>query len=262
MNRGQLKEIWKREEDIAHIHGWDFSHIHGRYEEEEDLPWDFWACIQAYRTDDKKLLDMDTGGGEFLLSFRHPCENTAAIESYPPNVELCREVLLPLGIDFREAYGGAVLPFPDESFDIVTNRHGDYQPRELWRILKPNGVFLTQQVGAENDRELVQLLLPDVTALPFPKSYLAVREAELLEQGFEVLERGETRRPIRFYDVGALVWFARIIEWEFPGFSVEGCLEQLYHAQEILEEKGVIEGSIHRFYLAARKIGSGSAKKE
>ena len=31
-----LKEEWLKEESIAHIHihGWDFSHIDGRYEEE------------------------------------------------------------------------------------------------------------------------------------------------------------------------------------------------------------------------------------
>ena len=55
------------------------------------------------------------------------------------------------------------------------------------------------------------------------------------------------------FDVGALVWFARIIEWEFPGFSDEKCLEQLYEVQGILEKTGVIEGSIHRFYIVARK---------
>lgn len=54
--------------------------------------------------------------------------------------------------------------------------------------------------------------------------------------------------------VGALVWFARIIEWEFPGFCVKDCLPQLYHAQEILEERDVIEGRIHRFLLAVRKM--------
>ena len=41
MNTEQLKEVWKQEEAIAHIHGWDFSHIHGRYEEEDVLPWFF-----------------------------------------------------------------------------------------------------------------------------------------------------------------------------------------------------------------------------
>ena len=251
MNTEPLKEIWKQEEAIAHIHGWDFSHIHGRYEEEE--PWDFPEIIQKYRTDSMKLLDMETGGGEFLLSLHHPNQNTAAIEAYPPNVKLCKEVLLPLGIDFKEAEGAGQLPFADESFDMVTNRHGDYNAAELRRVIKPNGLFLTQQVGAENDRELVQLLLPHITELPFPKQYLAVMKSELLEQGFEVLESGEVFRPIRFYDVGALVWFARIIEWEFPGFSVDCCLEQLYKAQEILDKDGAIEGSIHRFYLAARK---------
>ncbi len=252
MNTEQLKEVWKQEEAVAHIHGWDFSHIHGRYEE-GDLPWDFRAIIQEYREDSMKLLDMETGGGEFLLSLRHPNKNTAAIEAYPPNVKLCQEVLLPLGIDFREAGGADRLPFPDECFDMVTNRHGSYDAAELRRVLKPNGLFLTQQVGAENDWEFVHLLLPHITELPFPKQYLELSKAELLENGFEVLKCGEVRRPIRFFDVGALVWFARIIEWEFPGFSVDRCLEQLYKAQEVLDKQGVIEGSIHSFYLAARK---------
>lgn len=253
MNTEQLKEVWKQEEAIAHIHGWDFSHIHGRYEEEDVLPWDFRAIIQNYRKDCMKLMDMETGGGEFLLSLNHPNKNTAAIEGYPPNVKLCKEVLLPLEIDFKEADGADRLPFPNSGFDLVTNRHGDYDAAELRRVLKPNGLFLTQQVGAENDRELVQLLLPHIAEVPYPKQYLDVRIAELLEHGFEVLESGEARQPIRFFDVGALVWFARIIEWEFPSFSVESCLDQLYEAQAILEKTGVIEGGIHRFYIVARK---------
>ena len=254
MDREQLRKEWQKEEDIAHIHGWDFSHISGRYEEEDDLPWDFGEVIRKYRKDSMKLLDMDTGGGEFLLSFQHPHENTAAIEGYPPNVELCKEVLLPLGIDFREAYGGCErLPFDDACFDIITNRHGDYNIEELRRVLKPEGLFLTQQVGAENDRELVRLLLPEFTEVPFPGHYLSVKEKEFAAHGFEILERGEVRRPIRFFDVGALVWFARIISWEFPGFSVENSLEQLYRAQDMIEKDGVIEGNIHRFYLVAGK---------
>ncbi|MDO5100860.1 MAG: methyltransferase domain-containing protein [Eubacteriales bacterium] len=253
MNQAQLKEIWKQEEAIAHIHGWDFSHIHGRYVEEDNLPWDFRAVIQSYREDSMKLMDMETGGGEFLLSLHHPAKNTAAIEGYPPNVELCKKVLLPLGIDFKEADGCDRLPFSDGSFDMITNRHGDYDVAELRRLLKPNGLFLTQQVGAENDRELVQLLLPQITEVPYPKQYLDVRKAELLEHGFEVLEYGEAYQPIRFFDVGALVWFARIIEWEFPDFSVDKCLQQLYRAQEMIDQNGVIEGSIHRFYIIARK---------
>ena len=51
MNRAELKSIWKKEEKTAYIKGWDFSHIHGRYEEENDLPWDYEKIVRQYLTD-------------------------------------------------------------------------------------------------------------------------------------------------------------------------------------------------------------------
>ena len=48
MDELKLREIWKKEEEAAHIHGWDFSHINGRYEEENDLPWDYEKIIKSY----------------------------------------------------------------------------------------------------------------------------------------------------------------------------------------------------------------------
>ena len=70
--------IWKEEENIAHIHGRDFSHIAGRYTEETDLPRDYRQIIQSRLKPEMKLLDVDTGGGELLLSLHHPIENTGA----------------------------------------------------------------------------------------------------------------------------------------------------------------------------------------
>ncbi len=248
----ELIQAWKAEEAIAHIHGWDFSHIDGRYTEQDDLPWDYRAVIGEYLRPEMKILDIDTGGGEFLLSLNHPYENTAASENYPPNVRLCEAVLLPLGIDFRPGDGKGKLPFDDGSFDLVINRHGDFHAEEIHRVLKPGGLFITQQVGAENDRELVELLCGEVP-LPFPEQYLNLTIRKFEEAGFRVLRGEECFRPIRFFDMGALVWFARIIQWEFPGFSVDTHLENLLSSQKILEEHGSIDGSIHRFLLVAQK---------
>jgi SAM-dependent methyltransferase len=200
-----------------------------------------------------KLLDIDTGGGEFLLSLSHPYHNLAATENYSPNVKLCKNKLLPQKIDFRKADAEKSLPFPDENFDIIINRHGNYRPDEIWRLLKYGGIFITEQVGAENDRELVELLLNDMPDLPFPDQYLKIAEEAFKGQGFSIIEGKEAFRPIKFWDVGALVWFARIIEWEFPDFNVKDCLENLYRAQELLRKNGVIEGTIHRFLLIAKK---------
>lgn len=246
--------IWKAEEEAAHMHGWDFSHLDGRYMEETDLPWDFRALIGEYLRPEHRLLDMDTGGGEFLLSLGHPHGRTSATEGYPPNAALCRETLSPLGVDFHEADCLGPLPFGDSSFDVVTNRHGSFLPEELFRILKPGGVFLTQQVGEKNDRELAELLLPG-TPLPFPGMNLEEQSRRFRQAGFAILQGKEAFRPIRFFDVGALVWFARVIPWEFPGFSVERCLPQLEKAQALLEQEGCVNGTIHRYLLVAQKPG-------
>ena len=251
MTKDQRIAAWKAEEEIAHIHGWDFSHIDERMVQEE-LPWDYREAICRYLTPDMKILDIDTGGGEFLRSLNHPYENTAAMENYPPNIALCEEVLLPLGIDFRPGGGNDQLPFDDECFDMVLNRHGDFGAEEIYRVLKPGGLFITQQVGAENDRELVELLCGK-TGVPFSEQYLTVVSEKFSHAGFTILRGEECFRPIRFFDVGALVWFARIIPWEFPNFAVDTHLDQLLDAQKLLENKGCIAGSVHRFLLVARK---------
>lgn len=254
MKKNELYRKWIEEEKNAQITGWDFSHIHGRYSEEHNLQWDFRKVIRKYLRDDMNLLDMETGGGEFLLSLEHPYSKTSAIEGYKPNVEYCKKKLPPLGINFKEADGENVLPFDENTFDIVTNRHGAYNISEIRRVLKKGGIFLTQQVGAENDRDLIRLLQPEITKPPFSEHYLGIQKRKFEESGFEILECGESMlQPIRFYDTGALVWFAKIIEWEFENFSVDTHLDNLYKAQELLEKNGAIEGHTHRFYFAARK---------
>lgn len=252
MNKKELYAIWKQEEDVAHIHGWDFSHLRNRYEEENDLPWSYESIVRSYLTEEKRILDFDTGGAEFLLSLGHPYEMTSATEGYKPNVELCRERLLPLGVTFKECSDCRNIPFEDNSFDVILNRHGGMKSKEFYRLLKKDGIFITEQVGSENDRDLVQMVLPD-TPTPFPDLKLEKQKTIFEKAGFRIVRAEEAFRPIEFYDVGAFVWFARVIEWEFPGFSVDSCFEQLLQMQKTIERNGKVVGTIHRFLIVAKK---------
>lgn len=252
MNKSYLRNVWKQEEEVAHIQGWDFSHIHGRYEEEKDLPWDYEEIVKQHLYRNLDIMDYDTGGGEFLLSLNHQYDRTSATEGYPPNVKLCTEKLLPLGINFKECHNPQKVPFGDESFDLIINRHGDFDVSELFRLLRQNGLFITEQVGGDNDRDLVEMVLPK-TGKPFPHLYLTEQRKHFENAGFEIVRAEEAYRPIKFYDVGAFVWFAHIIEWEFPGFSVDQCFEQLLKMQELIDKEGRIEGTIHRYLIVAKK---------
>ena len=137
---------------------------------------------------------------------------------------------------------------------IIINRHGDFNPPEIMRLLKPGGLFITQQVGSDNDRELVEMVLPGAEK-PFPHENLPEQSARFIDAGFEILQSDEAHGPIRFYDLGAFVWFARIIEWEFPGFSVDASFGRLLKLQETIEREGCIAGTTHRYLIAARKPG-------
>lgn len=148
MNYEELKSRWIQEELHA-FYGWDFAHLQSRWQHEA-LDWDYKSIVGEYLRPADHILDMGTGGGEFLLSLGHPYINTSVTEAWPPNIELCMDKLKPLGIEVFPVLDDTSLPIDDNCFDIVLNRQESYDLHEVKRILKPNGIFITQQVGGEN----------------------------------------------------------------------------------------------------------------
>ena len=250
MEFNKLKELWKIEENNAFT-GWDFSYLEGRCLEEE-LPWDYREILNKYLDPSYKMLDMGTGGGEFLLTLNHPYENTSITEMWEPNLKLCKEKLEPLGIEVRQVFDDTKLPFKANSFDIIINRHEFFDVKEIERILKPDGVFITQQVGGKNNEVLSRALIKDFKPL-FSKNTLNNRLMELKNNHFEILHSEECFPYLRFKDVGAIVYFAKIIEWEFPNFSVENCFKELRKLNEEIKDNGYIESIEHRFIIACKK---------
>lgn len=250
MKTNELKEMLLKEETNV-FSGWDFSYLKNRWKDEQ-IPWDYYEIIKEYLKDDMNLLDMGTGGGEFLLTLNHPYENTYVSEGYEPNVELCRQKLSPLGITVEKSVGEEI-PYESEQFDIIINRHESYDIQEVYRCLKPQGIFITQQIGCENDMDLVRRIDPEAK-LRFPDKNLAYAIEEAEKEKFIILKQEEAITPILFYDLGAFVYFAKIIEWEFIDFSVETCFEQLLDMQKEIDEKGYLQGSEHRYLMVLKKV--------
>ena len=68
-----------------------------------------------------------------------------------------------------------------------------------------------------------------------------------------IIKQDEFFPEMKFLDIGALVYFAKIIEWEFPNFSVERCYEQLCKLQSIVNKHGYVKSKGHRFIIVAQK---------
>ena len=80
------------------------------------------------------------------------------------NAPVARDRLRPLGVDVVNASSERT-PWADASFDLVLSRHEAIEPAEIARILRPGGVFLTQQVAKEQWQEL-SAFFPDRTVFP------------------------------------------------------------------------------------------------
>ena len=231
--------------------GWDFSFMDGRWRENPPT-WDYRAMILDRFRRAGSLLDMGTGGGEFLASLPFLPADTSATEGYPPNLPLARDRLKPLGVRVEPPFPGGRLPFVDAAFDLVINRHEAYVPTEVRRVLRPGGRFLTQQVGGRDNIRLNQMLgAGDVRQYGDWDLSRAVRELE--DAGLSIADAREEFPETVFIDVGAVVYYLLAVPWQIDGFSVDEYREPLAALHRTIQPDGGIAVTSHRFLIEAER---------
>ncbi len=251
MTSDPLVESWLREEAAPFV-GWDFSYIYDRWTEEHP-PWSYEDLAREALRAARSAVALGTGGGARLgkLVDAFP-ERMFATEAYPPNLDLARARLGPLGVtvvpyESVDVLGGP-LPFADRSLDVVLDRHESYDAREVARVLRPGGRFLTQQVDGRDKPDLLARFgltpaLPQVTLGRF----VAAAEAAGL-----VVERAEEWWGNSvFTDVGALVYYIKATR-TVPSFSVARYESVLRTLQAELRTTGALRFRCGRFLLSAR----------
>ena len=249
--RAELLEAWLREERQPFT-GWDFSYLKDRLAGERE-PWSYMDRAGELMRCASSVVDLDTGGGERLLRLReHWPSRVVVTEDYAPNFELVRERFPPLGVEVVRATVSDTgpMPFGDGEFDLVLNRHAQFNPSEVARVLSPGGTFLTQQVHGMWLWDLLAAF--DVTPpvpVNSPEKYVPKLEAAGLVM--EAVEEWEGR--MAFLDVGAIVYYLKAVPWDVPGFTVRTHLKYLLALQERLESGEELSFHTARFLLEARK---------
>ena len=254
----QRYETFVQEALDAAFQGWDFAYVNGYGSDvEEPLEWCYKNVVREYAADCSVLLDIGTGGGEFLASLQPLPASTSATESYPPNIPVAKERLEPLGVKVfgieegrQEQYP---LPFEGNFFDLVVSRHEGYESRELYRILKSGGTFITQQVGRRNSENLRMIFGSIEDADDFDWDLDHCRQF-LADAGFTIVTAREHLGYSRFYDIRALVYFMKALPWEFPGFDARTQRRQLLNIYLKILQDGYFDVSSHRFFVIARKV--------
>ena len=242
--------------------GWDFAHIHGRYVEGKPS-WTFAQEARNVIQQSQSMLDMATGGGEFLSSLSPLPRTCCTTEGYPPNSRIALERLRPIGIDvvftFWDDNGveprRGALPFRTEAFDFVMDRHESFLPGEVVRVLTHGGIFLTQQVGSLNNPELREFFgrKPENLLEGGVLWNLSRAVEEIESAGMKVLQKKEEKMASKFLDIGAVVYYLKAIPWEVPGFDTRTYSQQLFELHRRIVETGSFDVTTTRFYAKALK---------
>jgi len=145
------------------------------------------------------------------------------------------------------------LRFPDAAFDVVLNRHAPVYVEEIVRVLRSDGVFMTQQVGRRNTQNIL-------AAFGWrPESYgedwwqeMPTLVEQFQQNGCAIIARAEYDVRYRFRDIESLVFWLKSIPLP-EDFNIENHWRQV--AQIITEyrkPKG-IETNEHRELLIVQK---------
>jgi SAM-dependent methyltransferase len=242
--------------------GWDFTWLDERITT-DTLPWDYAEIVTGLARTSPDLLDLGTGGGEWLAQLSFRPVRTVATEAWPPNIAVARRRLEPLGVEVHAVEGvpdnndqfavgdATSLPFDDGAFHLVSCRHESFDAREVARVLCGGGHFVTQQVGDGLFREFRALFdAPQSTLAPLTLEMLC---AQVWESGMYVSESNESVKTVSFHDVGALAWYLTMVPWTVPGFDVVAQRDTLNRLHREIERSGPLRVPQTGMYLVARK---------
>ena len=236
----------------ASIEVWNFGWLEGRAVEERPT-WRYFDRVAERAAEVSTLLEVQAGVGSMIGTLPSLPRLSVATEGFPPSVAMAtprlrsRDVYLVVTSQTRQG-----LPFAEGTFELVISRH----PIEVWwreiaRVLRPGGSYFAQHVGPHSLRSLSEFLmgpLPDASTRDAQVERRAAEGAGLLVQS---MCREHPRTA--FYDIGAVVYFLRLVPWIVPSFTVAKYRDSLRQLHETIERHGAFETTASRTLIEATK---------
>jgi SAM-dependent methyltransferase len=233
--------------------GWDFSQVRV---DRDPVPWKYVDVVRRYLESCSRVLDIGTGGGEEFLSLAPYFGFGTGIDSDPAMIQVAKENTPPSLIErvsFKVMQAEA-LGFPDNFFDVVLNRHTPVFPGEIIRVLRPDGVLITQQVGSNNTKNICSVFRcgPGGEYKQDPTQDIQRLVDAFVKAGCEIIDRESYDVRCWFCDVESFVFWLKAVPIP-EDFDIERHWQEVDRIiTEYSTPKG-IETNEHRELLIVRK---------
>ena len=115
------------------------------------------------------------------------------------------------------------------------------------RILKPDGWFVTQQVGQRNLESLRTIFGTLGHAERRFDWDLSSAQRVAADAGLSLTDGRESLAKTRYHDIRTVVYYLKVLAWDFPHFDPEADLHRLENIAVLIARDGVFEDTCHRF---------------
>jgi SAM-dependent methyltransferase len=233
------------------VRGWDFSQI--KFSSEGPRI-NYRRVVESHLARNQRLLDIGTGGGEKFLKFAPKVKEAIGIDSDPKMIETARENSRKSGlfnVEF-EVCDSKKLKFGNQEFDVVIDRQAPFNAKEVARVLKPGGVFITQQVS-EGDKLNFKKIFQRGDSYGIKRGALKNKYLrELQEAGMGIIEE-KTANTIEYYQSMEDVVFLLANTPIVPDFDFENEQNKLKQIEERFTTEKGIKTNAERFLIVAKK---------
>lgn len=224
------------------IGNWDFDQI--KYKTEKLTNWDFYEMIKEHANKDSVCLDLGTGGGEKVLKYYPEVGKIYGSDFSKEMIKTAKEnaKMYPnRNVEFLQM-DNLNMTFPDKMFDLISARHTVINAKQIYKVLKDDGVLVIEGVDKKDCWELKEIFergqaFHDKVAIS-EKDYEDLKDAGFAE--IELVEVLENEYYETEEDLLALLLKTPILD----DFSEEDNYE-FEHRKEI--EKDLFEKYVNRY---------------
>lgn len=195
-------------EEVAKEIGWNFSKA--KYHVEQDVAYDYYKAVVQEITPQTKLLDIGCGSAEKSCRYFAFAKQVVGIDAEPEMLKRARANAVKYygekadKFQFQTGDCFGVFEFVDQEFDLVVSRHCGANMSEVFRVLKKNGVFVSEDIDRDDCLELKNYFSRGQN---YGKEELEKQVVmnECLKIGFSKIELLNFEQH-EFYDVESLVY--------------------------------------------------------
>ena len=169
------------------IKNWDFDKIN--YTEENLTNWDLYKLLELNSSNESKILDLGTGGGEKVLKFFPKCKEILATDFSEEMINTANKNLAKTGrknITFRKM-DNLNMNTPKDYFDIIVARHTCIDAKQAYNTLKKGGLLLLRGVD-KLDCWSLKLLFSKGQAFKDEKPISLIDYENIINAGFKQVE--------------------------------------------------------------------------